>query len=150
LWEGPILRSFDRNPAERRTFAAAMRRMDVHSQGDLHLGRLVGLEGDQDRFGNVLRKIVRGLFCVETSSVMPSDLRWGFEQVTPQSPKVPDETRDLIRSMPLRTVGTEVRYKFGIAPGEPRPTLAWLAFYDRTMFLIHTLPEGDNRYDAED
>ena len=31
-----------------------------------------------------------------------------------------------------------------------RATLAWLAFYDRTMFLIHTLPEGDNRYDAED
>ena len=116
MWEGPILRSFDRNPAERRTFAAAMRRMDVHSQGGLNLGRLVGPEGDQDRFGNVLRKIVRGLFCVETSSVMPSDLRWGFEQVTPQSPKVPDETRDLIRSMPLRTVGTEVRYKFGIAP----------------------------------
>lgn len=65
-------------------------------------------------------------------------------------PKVPDETRDLIRSMPLRKVGTEVRYKFGIAPGEPRLTLAWLAFYDRTMFLIHTLAEGDSPYDAED
>lgn len=107
-------------------------------------------EGDRDRFGNVLRKIVRGLFYVETGSVMPSDLRWGFEQVTPQSPKVPDETRDLIRSMPLRKVGKQVRYKFGIAPEEPRLTLAWLAFYNRTMFLIHTLPEGNSPYDAED
>lgn len=70
-------------------------------------------------------------------------------QVTPQSLKVPDETRDLIRSMPLRKVGSQVRYKFGIAPGEPRLMPAWLAFYDRTMFLIHTLPEGDSRYDGK-
>ncbi len=52
---------------------------------------------------------------------------------------MPDETRDLIRSMALRKVGTEVRL-----------TLAWLAFYDRTMFLIHTLPAGETPYDAED
>jgi hypothetical protein len=52
---------------------------------------------------------VRGLFYDETGNVMPHDVLWGFEQVTPQGTKVPDVTRDLIRSMPLRTVGTEVR-----------------------------------------
>jgi hypothetical protein len=67
--------------------------------------------------------------------------------VTPQSAKVPEETMDVIRSMPLRKVGKVVKYKFGTAPGEPRLTLSWLAFYDRTMFLVHTLPEGHSSYD---
>lgn len=80
---------------------------------------------------------------------MPEDVQWSFEQVTKKG-QVPEVTRDLIGAMPLRTVGTEVRYKIGLAPEDPRLTLTWLGFYNSTMFLVHTLPEGATPYDAED
>lgn len=82
---------------------------------------------------------------------MPHDVSWHFEQVSPLNAEpVPDVTRDLIHTMPLRTVGTEVKYKFALAPEDSRLTLAWLAFYDRTMLIAGTLPNGPTAYDRDD
>jgi len=53
--------------------------------------------------------------------------------------KLPEIVVDLIRGMPLRTVGTEVRYKFGYPPEDPRLTMTWLAFYESMMFLVNTM-----------
>jgi hypothetical protein len=149
LWDGPIIRSFGHKPADRQTLADALRRVDLRSKGGIYLGSLVGVEGDQEHIGIVLRKIVQGLSYRETRTAMPADVRWSFEQVSPLNPDPPDITRDLIRGMPLRTVGTEVRYKFAMAPEDPRLTLAWLAFYDRTMFIVGTLPDGPTPYDSD-
>jgi hypothetical protein len=151
LWDGQIVRSFGYDPSARKTLADALRRFDVRSKRGIFLGSIVGVEGDRDGIGNVLRKIVRGLFYLESRNVMPHDVSWHFEQVSPLNAEpVPDVTGDLIRTMPLRTVGTEVKYKFALAPEDPRLTLAWLAFYDRTMLIAGTLPEGPTPYDQND
>lgn len=149
LWVGPIRRSFERNPAERQAFADAMRRMDYKSPSGLYLGTMVGVEGDQERIGRVLQKIVRGLFYGETESIMPNDLRWRIEQVNPSNPPFPEVVVDLIRGMPLRTVGTEVRYKIGVPPEDPRLTLTWLAFYKSMMFIVSTVPDGNSSFESD-
>jgi hypothetical protein len=65
LWEGKVIRSFDRDPRSRERLAEALRRIDWHTQGGVYLGPLVGLEGDLEGIGNVLRKIVRGISYLE-------------------------------------------------------------------------------------
>jgi hypothetical protein len=61
--------------------------MDYHSSDGECLGQIFAVEGDRDRVGNVLRKIVRGLFYQEKGFPMPHDVRWTFESVSSlQSP----------------------------------------------------------------
>ena len=150
LWDGPVQRSFARDPKARAALADGLRRMEFRSPAGLFLGELVGVEGDQGRIGAILRKIVRGLFFLDLRTPMPDDVHWSFEQVSPISPPVPDEARELVRGLPLRSVGTEVRFKFGVAQEEPRLTITWMAFYSRTMFLVGTLPGGPSIYDEPD
>lgn len=150
LWEGTIRRSFDRDPAQRRALADAIRRMDLESPSGLYLGTMAGVDGDQERIGRVLRKIVRGLYYDKTGgSVMPTDLKWRFEQVSLLSTPLPDVALDLIRGMPLQRVGDEVRYKMGFTPKDPRLTISWMAFYDTMMFVVWTLPEGGTSLETD-
>jgi hypothetical protein len=71
--------------------------MEWKSPGGVILGDVVGLEGNQQRIGNVLRKIVRGLFYLDSGgTVMPFDVMFNYSQV---SPSLPDEVMDLIHGM---------------------------------------------------
>lgn len=142
LWTGKITRSFDDSPAFRVSFAKAMRTVDYISRGGVYLGKFVGLDGDKERIGNVLRKIVRGLFYLDAGkTLMPSDVRWNYWQVSPLSPDVPDFVRDQLHTMALKRVGEVVDYKFGHSSAEPRLTVSLLAFYKRAMFVVLTGPE---------
>ena len=92
--------------------------------------------------GNVLRKIVRGLFYLDSGGqVMSHDVQFNFSQVSPMTPPLPDEVMDLIHGMQLRTVGDVVRFKFELCPEEPRMIVTWMAFYGRSMFAIWTWPD---------
>jgi hypothetical protein len=141
LWEGPITRSFDRDGTARDALAQGLQRMEYRTPAGLYFGDIFGIEGDRDRVGNVLRKITRGLFYKERGTPMPHDVTWTFEQVSPLNPPLPDVTRDLLRSLPLREVPPVVRYRFGLAPREPRLSVTWFALYERTMFVVGTLPD---------
>lgn len=141
LWEGKIARSFENSPGFRRTFASAVKTMEWKSPGGVILGEVTGLEGDQERTGNVLRKIVRGLFWIDSGGqVMPPDTHFNYSQVSPLTPPLPEEVIDLFHGMLLRTVGDVVKYKFEICPEEPRMIVTWMAFYGRTMFAVWTWP----------
>jgi hypothetical protein len=84
---------------------------------------------DWQRIGNVLRKIVRGLFYLDSGgTVMPFDVKFNYSQVSPMTPPLPDEVMDLIHGMPLRTVGEVLRFKFELFPGDPRMIVSWFAF----------------------
>lgn len=142
LWEGKIKRSFTKSPGFRQTFAKAIKTMAWKSPEGLILGEVTGIEGDQDRIGNVLRKIVRGLFYLDSGGhVMPHDVQFNFSQVSPMTPPLPEEVMDLIHGMQLRTVGDVVRFKFELCPEEPRMIVTWMAFYGRSMFAIWTWPD---------
>ncbi len=142
LWDTKILRSFSNSPAFRRSLEKAIRTVEWKSPGGIILGAVTGLEGNQARVGNVLRKIVRGLFYLDSGeTVMPFDVKFNYEQVSPMSPPMPEEVMDVIHGIPLRTVGDVVRYKFEICPEEPRMIVSWMALYGRTMFVVWTWPE---------
>lgn len=144
LWEGKVLRSFDLDPSSRKKLADELRRVDWHTPAGVYLGQLVGLEGDQERIGNVLRKIVRGLSYLERDrTVMPFDVGWNFSQESPLTGRAPDFVMEMFHGLPLRTVGEVVRYKFTCAPQEPRLSVTWMAFYGRTMFTVWTAPKDD-------
>lgn len=141
LWDGKIKRSFDNSPGFRQSFANAIRTTEWKSPGGIILGEVTGIEGDQQRIGNVLRKMVRGLFWIDSGgTVMPFDVRFNYSQVSPMTPPLPGEVMDLFHSMPLRSVGEIVKFKFGYAPDEPRAIVTWMAFYGRTMFAVWTWP----------
>lgn len=141
LWDGRIKRSFEKSPGFRQTFANAISTMEWKSPGGVILGDLVGLEGDRQKIGNVLHKIVRGLFYLDSGgTVMPFDVKFNYSQVSPMTPPLPDEVMDLIHGMPLRTVGEAVRFKFELFPGDSRMIVSWFAFY-RTMFAVWTWPD---------
>lgn len=144
LWEGKIRRSFNLDPRSRENLARALRRIDWHAPSGVYLGPLVGLEGDLERIGNVLRKIVRGLSYLERDgTVMPFDVGWNYKQDSPLTGRAPDFVMEMFHGLPLRTVGDVVRYKFTCPPEEPRLTVSWMAFYSRTMFTVWTGPKDD-------
>ncbi len=143
LWESKIKRSFDNSPGFRQSLANAITTLEWKSPAGVILGEVTGFEGDRERIGRVLKKIVRGLFYLDSGSqVMPFDVRFNYSQVSPMTPPLPEEVMDLLRSMPLRTVGDVVRYKFELSPFEPRMIVSWMAFYGRTMFAVWTWPKG--------
>lgn len=72
---------------------------------------------------------------------MPADeVRWHFEYVAPNQPKLPEAVVDAVRQLPSRTAGPEVEYRFAAYPEDPRITLTWMALYGPTMFLVSTTP----------
>jgi hypothetical protein len=148
LWEGKVIRSFDRDRRYREKLAGALRRIDWHTRGGVYLGPLVGLEGDLERIGNGLRKIVRGLSYLERGqTVMPFDLDWNYFHESPLTGRPLDFAMEMFHGLPLRTVGDVVRYKFTFPPKEPRVTVSWLAFYGRTMFTVWTGPNDPSELD---
>lgn len=142
LWDTKIVRSFSNSPAFRRSLEKAIKTVELRSPGGIILGAVTGLEGNQERLGNVLRKIVRGLFYLDSGgTVMPFDVKFNYEQLSPMSPPMPEAVMGLIHSMPLRMVGGVVQYKFELCPEEPRMIVSWMAFYGRTMFAVWTWPD---------
>ena len=142
LWEGKIKRSFENSPGFRQSFANAVTTMEWKSPGGIILGEVTGVDGDRERVGKVLRKIVRGLFWIDSGRrVMPFDVKFNYSQVSPMTPPLPAEVMDLFHGMPLREVGEVVKYKFGFDAEEPRAIVTWMAFYSRTMFAVWTWPK---------
>lgn len=147
LWDGKIKRSFDRSPGLRERLRQSIRQMDVTTPAGIILGRAEGWEGDRDRIGRVLKKIVRGLFYLERGDLLADDVAWIHQQVSPLTERVPEVSMEIIQQLPLRKVGDVVTYKFGFPAEEPNLTLTWVAFYERTMFLTATVP-AESEYDA--
>ena len=122
--------------------------MEWRTPAGLYLGPLFGLEPDRDRIGNVLRKIIRGLWYLERDrTLMPFDLDWNFFQESPLTGRPPEFVMEMLQSLPLRTVGDVVRLKFALSPDEPRLTIAWMAFYGRTMVTVWPGPEDVSELD---
>jgi hypothetical protein len=143
LWETKVAGSFDNSPGLRKTFVDSIKTVEWKSPGGVILGDVTVVEADRERTENVLRKLVRGLYFKDSGSqVMPFDVRYHIEQVTPMTPPLPDQVMDIYHRVELRTVGDVVRYKFWIVDGEPRMTVSWMAFYGRMMFIALTWPDG--------
>jgi hypothetical protein len=142
LWEGKIARSFDNSPGFRQLFASRVDSIEWRSPGGVVMGDLSVVKGDERRIGHVLNKIVRGMSYLDSGGkVMPFDVKFRFEQVTPMTEPMPDVVMDVIHATELRTVGDIVRYKFQLLPGEPRLMVAWFAFYNpASMFVVWTRP----------
>lgn len=141
LWDGKIKRSFDNSPGFRQTFANAIRVMEWKSPGGIVLGDIPVIEGDQERTGNVLRKIVRGVFYLGSGrTVMPFDVKFNFTQVSPISPPLPEPVQQILYGIPVRTVGNVVKYRFELFPQDPRMIVSGFAFY-RAIFAVWTWPK---------
>ena len=148
LWAEKIKRSFDRDPGSRARLGREIKVVKWRTPAGLYLGPLFGLEPDRDRIGNVLRKVVRGLWYLDRDRVvMPFDVDWNFFQESPLTGRPPDFVMEMLHSLPLRTIGDIVRYKFVLSRDEPRLTIAWMAFYSRTMFTVWTGPEDVSELD---
>ncbi len=141
LWPR-IRRSLLRDRRAQAAFMNSLRKVDVHSAGGLYLGTVDGLEADATRINRALGKIVRGLWCAETSgNVMPADqLTWAFASATPLGPRLPEKTADAICKLPLRRAGREVDYRFALMGGDRLTTLSWMDFYGCIMFAVSTRP----------
>lgn len=61
LWEGPVRRSFNRQPAFQARLASQIGREDIHSRGGIYLGSVETFQAEADRINRVLAKHVRGL-----------------------------------------------------------------------------------------
>lgn len=147
IWDGAVKRSFEKDDTGRADLERGLRRAEVRTAEGVFLGTVVGVDGDLDRMGTVLKKVVKGLFYVETGSVMPSDVSWSFEQISPLTAALSEVTRDLLADFPKKSLGTEVEHRYGIAPLDPRLTIAWLGFYRTAMFVAATFPDGLGPYD---
>jgi hypothetical protein len=81
-----------------------------------------------DGLGNVLRKIVRGIYYLDSGEQLISmDVRFNYSQMSPLSPPLPNEIMDIIHHALLRTVGNVVHYKFDRWDDQPRMTVTWMA-----------------------
>ena len=141
LWEGEITRSFEGSPAFKQQFVNAINTVEVTSDGGVFLGHRTQVEGDPTRISAVLHKIIRGLFYLDSGGrVMPFDVAFRFEQITPDTPTMPEAVMNVIHGTPLRTVGDIVRYKFQLLPEEPRLIVSWVALYSKVMFLVSVRP----------
>ncbi len=143
LWEGKVAGSFENSPGLRTTFINSIKTIEWKSPGGVILGDVTVVEADKDRTEKVIRKMVRGLFYKDSGGqVMPFDVSYRIEQVTPMTEPLPPQVMDIYHGIELRTVGDDVRYKFQIVDGEPRMTVSWMAFYSKMMFIALTWPEG--------
>jgi hypothetical protein len=144
LWTGEVARSFKRSPAFERLIASARRTIEWKSAGGLIIGDVAVFAGDQQRMGIVLWKMIRGLFYLDSGdTVMPFDVTYRIEEVTPMSPPMPEVVMKIIHSTPLRELGDIVRYKFGLLAEEPRLSVSWFAFYNPgRMYVVSTRPSG--------
>jgi hypothetical protein len=108
-----------------RTRSAGCRRMAPSRVAGLpSVQRSVGLEGDLERIGNVLRKIVHGLYYLERGrTVMPFDVDWNYLHESPLTGRPPDFVMEMFHGLPLRSVGDVVRYKFTFPRGTARDRL---------------------------
>jgi hypothetical protein len=148
LWAGKIKRSFDRDPRSRDRLGSEIRTVEWRTPAGLYMGPLFGIEPNRERIGNVLRKVVRGVWYLERDRrVMPFDLDWSFFQESPLTGRPPDFVMEMLHTLPLQTVGDVVRYKFVLSPDEPRLTIAWMGFYGRTMFTVWTGPQDVSELD---
>ena len=142
LWETKVAGSFANSPGLRVTFVNAIRTMEWKSPGGIVLGDLTVVDGNKRRTENVLRKIVRGLFYLDSGDeIMPFDVRYHIEQITPMSDPMPGAAMGIYHGIDLRTIGDDVRFKFQIVAAEPRMTVSWMAFYGKTMFIVWTWPD---------
>jgi hypothetical protein len=120
LWEGKVAGSFENSPGLRTTFINSMKTIEWKSPGGVILGDLTVDSGEQ---------------------VMPFNVRYHIEQITPMTEPLPEQVMVIIHGIDVRTVGDDVRYKFQIVDDEPRATVSWLAFYGKMQFFVMTWPE---------
>ena len=86
LWEGKVAGSFDNSPGLRTTFVKSIKTIEWKSPGGVILGDVTVVEADRVRTENVIRKMVRGLFYRDSGErVMPTDVRFHIEQITPMT-----------------------------------------------------------------
>jgi hypothetical protein len=143
LWEGKVAGSFENSPGLRTTFINSMKTIEWKSPGGVILGDLTVVEGDKERTEKVIRKMVRGLFYMDSGEqVMPFNVRYHIEQITPMTELLPEQVMGIIHGIDVRTVGDGVRYKFQIVNDELRATVSWLAFYGKMQFLVMTWPDA--------
>jgi hypothetical protein len=143
LWEGPVRRSFKRQPAFRDRIVSQIRRLDVRSPAGLYLGSVDAIQAERERLDRVIRKFTRGLafhhlglLLLGNSFVEPYLLFW------PGAPPLPDETLAIIRGLGATVrLGESVAYRVGQAADEPAVSVWLLQFYDRHSWLVLAGPE---------
>jgi hypothetical protein len=137
-----IIKRFRKKPALLQSIVKSEKKVDVHSEGGIYLGKLPAIKCDPQRVCSVIDKIVRGLFWHETNEILGTDY---CVSRTMFNPELPDEAKDRIRSLPIKRVGDGkvFSYRYLLDQKDHRISCWFLMFFDATLFMVFTKQNGN-------
>lgn len=135
-----MVRSFQRHMGKpfARRIVSAFEEVDILTPGGFWLGRQPALRLERDRMARFSKRVIRALYFIEHSVVVPAgwqvkNTQWSPETVT----QLADFAKSLGRSWsPIRSAGRGVfEYSFVMA-ADDSPTCHWITcFYKRVYFV---------------
>jgi len=145
LWDGPVRRSFRRDPASGIRLLRQVSKMDVRSPGGLYLGTVDTISPEPRRIERVLEKHARGLLYEHYREILPHDAEFSHHQLVgnPNPAPIPPEVMELARGLnPAVMLGESVTYRYGKPSDEASVSVWLLQYFRRQSFLVMAGPAG--------
>ena len=133
-----------KRPGLKSLLRRLVREREVFSPGGIYLGSELCLEFDPERINNVLSKIAKGLYYLDTGQSLPEDvvILAKYGDLNPEQLTAGD-LGEAIRGANRIELGDQVVVRWrNTVKDDPRQSLTWLVFYGTNAFLICTYPKG--------
>ena len=123
---------------------SCIRVAQVLSESGTLQGHTPILEFDGEIINRVLRKIAKGLYCLETDNVLPDNVQILIDYANGNSERfiAPPLDEALKGAREVSLGDGVVTYWRNTVKDDPTKSITWLQFYGDKVFLICTLDEG--------
>ncbi|MBI5932341.1 MAG: hypothetical protein HY867_01435 [Chloroflexi bacterium] len=148
-----IFRSLRKPEAKglRKSFMGDLQRVQLRTRGGIYLGQTYIFDVDLKRIFSVIERIVRGLYYVETSTILSQEYEVDVhsdDTLKDESPELIEELRQKILTplseIPPKIIGNKTfMYRFHITEEEPIFSVWALTFYGQANFLSLTGPRRE-------
>jgi hypothetical protein len=117
----------------------------VKSKSGILLGYWPVLEQDQEPINRVLRKIVKGLYYLDTNQILPTDIQilCGHDRGNIKNLLSPPLDKVFRESRRVDYGNVVVSYWRNIVKDDPATSITWLRFYEDKLFMVVTYREED-------
>ena len=137
-----IIPHMRKTPALIMEFLKSVRKVDIHSEGGIYLGKAPVFKIDRPRVQAVIDKIVRGLFFKHTNRRLAAGY---IVEDYLYHPKVEKPLQDVIIELPLVNIGdgSTFSYRYHISDTNESESFWFLMFYnDTSLFITKTSSAG--------
>ena len=138
LWEQKLRRMYEKNLGLKRKIAQNLSRRNVVTPAGIYLGKTMMIDRDDDRFDNVISKIVKGLYHFEFNENLPSESEISVLFLDTQE-KFNIAKKDInVLEFGKKQWPGIFEYRFGSVKENPYLTMWLFGFYSFATFLAIT------------